>query len=55
MSRFNKKLKSEKGAAIVELILIIVVMVGLVLLFREQITALVTDLFGRILEEAGRI
>ena len=55
MSRFNKKLKSETGATVVELILILVVMIGLVLIFREQITGLVDNLFGRILEEAGKI
>ena len=55
MSGFNKKLKSETGATVVELILILVVMIGLVLIFREQITGLVTNLFGRILEEAGKI
>ena len=55
MSGFNKLIKSEKGAGVVELILIIVVLVGLVLIFREQITALVYVLFQRILEEAGQI
>ena len=55
MSRFNKLLKNERGAGVVELILIIVVLMGLVLIFREQITNLVTELFGRILEEASRV
>lgn len=55
MSRFNKLIKSERGAGVVELILIIVVLIGLVLIFREQITDLVNDLFGRIIEEAGKV
>lgn len=55
MSRFNKLIKSERGAGVVELILIIVVLIGLVLIFRQQITDLVYDLFSRILEEASRL
>ena len=52
MFRFNKLLKDERGAGVVELILIIVVLIGLVLIFKDQITDLVYELFETIMEEA---
>lgn len=55
MLRFNKFIKDESGAGVVELILIIVVLVGLVMLFKEQITDLIEDLFDTITEEAGEL
>ena len=55
MFRFNKFIKDERGAGVVELILIIVVLIGLVLIFKGQITDLVNDLFETIIEEAGEV
>ena len=55
MSRFNKFLKDERGAGVVELILIIVVLIGLVMIFKEQITDLVNDIFETIMEDAGAL
>ena len=55
MSRFNKILLDERGAGVVELVLIIVVLIGLVLVFKEQITDLINDLFETIMEDAGKI
>ena len=49
------KLKSQKGAGVVEMILIIVVLVGLVLIFKEQLTDLVTTIFDTIFEEASEV
>ena len=39
----------------VEIILIIVVLVGLVLIFREQITEIVNSLFEKITVRTGRM
>lgn len=55
MFRFNKLIKDERGAGVVELILIIVVLIGLVLIFKDQITGLVNDLFETIIDEAGAV
>ena len=41
-------LKDDGGMGTVEIILIIVVLVGLVLIFREQITQIVNNLFDKI-------
>jgi uncharacterized iron-regulated membrane protein len=48
-------LLDERGAGVVELVLIIVVLIGLVLVFKEQITDLINDLFETIMEDAGKI
>ena len=55
MLRIRELLKDERGAGVVELILIIVVLVGLVLIFKEQITDLVYDLFDTIRDQAGDV
>lgn len=55
MFRFNNFIKDESGAGVVELILIIVVLIGLVLIFKDQITNLVNDLFETIIDEAGEV
>lgn len=45
----------EDGMGTVEIILIIVVLVGLVLIFRDQITDIVNSLFEKITVRTGRI
>ena len=55
MSRFNKLIKDERGSGVVELVLIIVVLIGLVLIFKDQITDLVNDIFKTIIREAGEL
>ena len=45
----------EDGMGTVEVILIIVVLVGLVLIFRKQLTALVNNLFSKITQQADSI
>ncbi len=55
MFRVREFLEDEKGAGVVELILIIVVLIGIVLIFKEQITNLVNDIFETITEQAGEV
>lgn len=55
MLRWNDFLKDESGAGVVELILIIVVLIGIVLIFKEQVTELVEDIFKTITKEAGKV
>ena len=45
----------EDGMGTVEVILIIVVLVGLVLIFRKQLTTLVNNLFSKITQQADSI
>ena len=55
MLKIREFIEDESGAGVVELILIIVVLVGLVLIFKEQITDLVNDLFDTIRDQAGDV
>ena len=41
-------LKNEEGIGTVEMILILVVLIGLVLIFKEKLTSLVGDIFDTI-------
>lgn len=41
-------LKNEDGIGTVEMILILVVLIGLVLIFKEKLTSLVGDIFNTI-------
>ena len=54
-----KKIKEfwceETGMGTVEIILIIVVLVGLVLIFKEQITEIVNNIFKKITTQSNKI
>lgn len=45
----------ESGIGTVEMILILVVLIGLVLIFKKQITNLVNDIFDTISDKAGQL
>ena len=47
--------KNENGMGVVEVILIIVVLIGLVIIFKNQITGVVNDIFDKIVSQIGRI
>ncbi len=47
-------LTEEDGMGTVEIILIIVVLVGLVLIFKEQLTAIVESIFGKITKQTNK-
>ncbi len=47
-------IKEEDGMGTVEIILIIVVLIGLVIIFKDQITSVVNKLFGKITNEVDR-
>ena len=55
MLRLKEFIKDERGAGVVEVILILVVLIGLVLIFKDQLTNLVNDLFENIMDEAGKV
>lgn len=52
---FRQLWTEEDGMGTVEVILIIVVLVGLVLVFRKQLTTLVNNLFSKITKQADNI
>lgn len=45
----------EEGMGTVEIILIIVVLIGLVIIFKSQLTSLVKDIFDKITSQANSI
>jgi len=45
----------EEGMGTVEVILIIVVLIGLVIIFKEQLNDLVNDIFRKITSQANSI
>ncbi|MCM1569459.1 MAG: hypothetical protein NC081_08435 [Roseburia sp.] len=52
---FRDLLIEEEGMGTVEIILIIVVLVGLVIIFKEQITKIVNSIFKKISSQTSQI
>lgn len=48
-------MKEEKGIGVVEVILILVVLIGLVIIFKSQLTDLVQSIFEKITSESSGI
>ena len=55
MKRFIRMLQDEQGIGVVEMILILVVLIGLVIIFKEQLTNLVNSIFKTISSRSGTI
>ena len=49
------KLREEDGIGVVEGILILVVLIGLVIIFKSQLTSLVQNIFSKIVSESSGI
>lgn len=52
---FKKIIKNKKGAAVVEMLLLLVILIAITLIFKEQLTNLVLDIFDTIIESAGEV
>ena len=48
-------LMDEDGVGVIELVLILVVLIGLVIIFKSQLTDLVESIFTKITKQAGTI
>ncbi len=55
LRRFFRVLRDEQGIGVVEMILILVVLIGLVIIFKEQLTDLVNSIFKTISSRSGSI
>lgn len=55
MKNFKEFLKEEDGMGTVEIILIIVVLIGLVIIFKKQITSLVNTILKKITSSAKSV
>lgn len=48
-------IKEEDGIGVVEVILILVVIIGLIIIFKKQLTTLVNNTFSNINNKAGTL
>lgn len=48
MKIFLNILKSKKGIGVIEIVLILLVLVGLVVIFRSQLTSMMTSIFTKV-------
>jgi len=55
MGRFRNFLKDERGIGTVEMILILVVLIALVLIFKEKLTDLVNKIFEKISSQSSKV
>ena len=55
MNRIKGFMAEEDGIGTVEMILILVVLIGLVLIFKDNLNQLVESLFKTIKSQAGRV
>ena len=55
MCCFKQFLKDEDGVGFVEIILILVVLIGLVIIFKNQLTSLVKTIFNKISSQSSTI
>ena len=55
MNVMERFLREEDGIGVVEIILILVVLIGLVTIFKEQLTNLVDSIFEKITRESTSI
>lgn len=55
MRHFFTRLCEEDGISTVEIILIIVVLIGLVIIFKSQLTSLVNNIFKKIVSQSNSI
>ncbi len=55
MQEIKRFFCEEDGSGTVEMILILVVLIGLVIIFKKQLTILVNDIFSKITSDAKSI
>ena len=55
MKEWNRLCCEESGVGVVEIILVLVVIVGLILIFKKQLTSLVNKAFSNINDKAGTL
>lgn len=54
-NRAKQAIADDKGITVIELILVLVVIIGLVIIFKSQLTSLVETIFRKITSESSGI
>ena len=52
---YKKLIKNQRGVAVVEMLLLMVILISVTLIFKEQLIDLVTNIFDTIMESAGEV
>ena len=55
MLGFKNFLMEEDGVGVVEMVLIVVVLIGVVIIFRDKLQKVVGDIFKTIEERSGKV
>ena len=55
MLRFKDFILDEDGVGVVEMVLLVVVLIALVLIFKNRLTTTVNDIFDKIKDESGKV
>ena len=55
MNTLKRFIKDENGVGVVEVILILVVLIGLVLIFKNQLISIVNSIFEKITSESSSV
>lgn len=55
MNFWSDFMEDESGIGVVELILVLVVLIGLVVIFRDQLTSLMNSIFERIIQDSNAV
>lgn len=55
MTELNRFMVEEDGIGVVEIILILVVLIGLVIIFKDQLTKVVQNIFKTITDKSSSI
>jgi len=55
MDYIKNFIKDEEAMGVVEVILIIVVLIGLVLIFKEQLTSIINTIFKKISSQSSSV
>lgn len=51
----KKLIKNKRGVAVIEMLLILVILIAITLIFKEQLIELVMNIFDTIMESAGEV
>jgi Flp pilus assembly pilin Flp len=55
MELIRRFIREEDGVGVVEIILILVVLIGLVVIFKKQLTTIVNNIFKKIASQADSL
>lgn len=55
MKEIKAFVQQEDGIGVIEIVLILVVLIGLVIIFKKQITALLNNIFKEITDQSSEV